>query len=167
MPLAEVRELGRSRTQVFSHIEAWKLFQIPWSWNTHYIHSPPHLHTHWVDGYAAGCSESTWLFTGVTNMSWVCVYVTAQGCACVLSAALANAIIITVMSQSWKVIVRYNIQREKESSQLLEDILQWTRVSVHICMAETDRYCEKRASSMWIFLHHSFFPRSSQKRWAL
>lgn len=102
------------------------------------------------------------------KMSWVCVYVTAQGCACVLSAALANAIIIIVMSQSWKVIVRYNIQREKESSQLLEDILQWTGVSVHICMRETGRYCEKRANSMWgFFLHHCLFLRSSQKRCAL
>lgn len=46
-----------------------------------------------------------------------------------LSAALANAVIITVMSRSLQVIVRYNIQAEKESRLLIVDILQWTSVS--------------------------------------
>lgn len=48
----------------------------------------------------------------------------AQACARVLSAALANGVIIIVMSWSLQVIVRYNTQREKESRQLIEDILQ-------------------------------------------
>lgn len=63
-----------------------------------------------------------------------CVQWATRDCACVLSAALANAVIIIVMSQSLQVIVRYNMQRENGSRQLTEDILQPTSVSVHICV---------------------------------
>lgn len=69
----------------------------------------------------------------------VCVYLSARVCACVLSAALANAVIIIVMSRSLQVIVRYNTQREKESRQLIEDILQWTSVYAHVCMIDRSR----------------------------
>lgn len=44
------------------------------------------------------------------------VYLSARVCACVLSAALANSIIIIVMSWSLQVIVRYNTQREREQA---------------------------------------------------
>lgn len=52
------------------------------------------------------------------------VYLSVQVRACALSAALANAVIIIVMSRSLQVIVRYSTQREKESRQLIEDILR-------------------------------------------
>lgn len=54
-----------------------------------------------------------------------------------LSAALANAVIIIVMSPSLQVIVRYNIQREKESRLLTDDILQWTSGS-YIFVRQTE-----------------------------
>lgn len=44
----------------------------------------------------------------------------------VLSAALANGIIIILMSRSLQVIVSYNTQRKKKSKQLIEDVLPWT-----------------------------------------
>lgn len=39
-----------------------------------------------------------------------------------LSAPLVNAVIVILMSWSFQVIVRYNMQRERESRQLIESI---------------------------------------------
>lgn len=68
----------------------------------------------------------------------------------VLSAALANGVIIILMSRSLQVIVRYNTHREKESKQLIEDILQQT--GEYVC----DR--QKQSIVHKVLIFQIFFP---------
>lgn len=85
-------------------------------------HSLSHMHiqtlTWWEDGHAVDYSKSTKLLSKTLNkisFCTVCVYLSAGLSACVLSAALANAVIIIVMSRSLQVIVRYSTQIRKRA----------------------------------------------------
>lgn len=75
-----------------------------------------------------------------------------------LSAPLANAVIVILMSWSFQVIVRYNMQREKESRRLIEDItVEKSTCTYSICLTGRRR---ERPDDSERLLDRRFFPIS-------